>query len=440
MAEQANWWEGNVHVNEQTGNKSVNDKTSSSQRKNSKNNKSTSKTKGNNESTRPRSLSRSRSFMCRTSRSGSDASNPPAETTERGRSQSRGRSPGKNRRRSLSLGRRRSRSQSRTRSDEYGHYAPTAATATKLDDDEENDGFGDDDDDVQVINELGLPANLPPNDDFLEEDYDPDKHGARDDFSLSCGTCYSDVAPVSLPSLLQDLLDESKEFCTSMCGTGSSDGYRETSRCSRPMSHVHCGRTDSTIATVESGDSAGQENNNNNGDDDSKTLATNDVPLKMEEGNPGTQMRRDRSGSRKTTRDESTAAPASTFSPYGDDNNQSLLGRGRSMNRTRSSPSKRSKSMERKLAKWKMARSKMKNKELQEQISDEPTVASPKSVVEAMVDETDWRVVRDDVLSKYESGHFVTYEAGRVRSSTKRCSSRATGQEGEEKMERFLYM
>ena len=112
--------------------------------------------------------------------------------------------------RSLSLGRRRSQSQSRTRSDEYGHYAPTPTIDAKPDDDEEeDDGFGDDDD-VQVINELGLPANLPPNDDSLEEDYDPDKHGARDNFSASCCTCHSDFASVSVSSFLQNLLDESR--------------------------------------------------------------------------------------------------------------------------------------------------------------------------------------------------------------------------------------
>ena len=432
---EANWWEGNG--NEQTENKSVKNNKTSAQRKNNKN-KSTPKTKSN-DITRPRSRSRSRSFMSRTPRNGADTSSASTETTEQGRSPSRGRSPGKNRRRSLSLGRRRSRSQSRSRSDEHGHYAPTPTADAKPDgddDEEEDDGF-DDDDDVQVINELGLPSNLPPNDDFLEEDYDPDKHGARDDFSLSCGTCNSDFAPVSLSSLLQDLLEESKAFCTSMCGTSTSDGHTRTdreTRCSRPMPHIHCGRTDSTTGTVESGDSLGQ---NNNDDEDSRTLATNDVPLKMEEGHPGMQMRRCRSGSRNASKDQSTTAPANAFSTYGDDDRQE---RGRSMSRTRSSPSKRSKSMERKLAKWKMARRKMKNKELKEEVPDEPIVASPKSVAEAMTDETDWRVVRDDVLSKYESGHFVTYEAGRVRSSTKRCSSRATGQEGEEKMERFLYM
>ena len=428
---EANWWEGNG--NEQTENKSVNDKTSA-QRKNK--NKSASKTKSN-DNTRPRSRSRGRSFMSRSSRNGADASNASTESTERGRSQSRGRSPGKNRRRSLSLGRRRSRSQSRTRSDEYGYYAPTLTADAKPDDDkeEEDDGF-DDDDDVQVINELGLPAYLPPNDDFLEEDYDPDKHGSRDDFSLSCGTCNSDFAPVSLSSLLQDLVEESKAFCTSMCFTGISDGHTSTDRehrCSRPMPHIHCGRTDSTTGTVESGDSIGQ---NDNGDEDSKTLATNDFPLKTDEDRSSTQMRRCRSGSRNASGVESAAELANAFSPYGDDDRQE---RGRSMSRTRSSPSKRSKSMERKLAKWKMARRKM-NTELKEEMPDEPIVASPKSVVEAMTDETDWRVVRDDVLSKYESGHFVTYEAGRVRSSTKRCSSRATGHESEEKMERFLYM
>ena len=367
--------------------------------------------------------------MSRTAHNGTDASNPSTETTERGRSQSRGRSPGKNRRRSLSLGRRRrirSRSQSRSRSDECGHYAPAPANNTKADDDEEEDDRFDDDDDVQVLNELGLPANLPPNDDsFLEEDYDPDKHGERDerdDFSLSCGTCKSDFAPVSLSSLLQDLLVESTEFCTSMCGAGGADDHRETwSRCSRPMPHVRCGRTDSTIATVESCDSHGEDNNSND-DDDSNTLATTDIPLKMEQGRPGKQRRSGQS-----------------FSPYGDDNGQSLPGRGRSMARSRSSPSKRSKCVEHKLAKWKMARSRMK-KELKE-IPGETAADSPKSVTAAGdIDETDWRTVRDDVLSKYESGHFVTYEAGRVRSSTKRRSSRATGPEGEEKMERFLYM
>lgn len=327
--------------------------------------------------------------------------------------------------RSLSFGRRRSQSQSRTRNDEYGHYAPTPTIDAKPDDEEEeDDGFGDDDD-VQVINELGLPANLPPNDDSLEEDYDPDKHRAKDNFSVSYCTCRSDFASVSVSSFLQNLLDESKEFCTSMCGTGSAYGHA-CARCSRPMPQIRCG------------DSLGQ---NNNDDEDSKTLATNDVPLKTEEDRSGTQMRRGSSGSRNASGAESTATPAKTFNPYGDDDRQSLLTRGRSINRTRSSPSKRSKSMERKLAKWKMARRNMKKKELEEQISDETAGGSPQSVTAAAaIVETDWRAVRDDVLSKYESGHFLTYEAGRVRSSTKHGSSRAAGQEGEEKMERFLYM
>ena len=359
-------------------------------------------------------------------------SKPKGDTTSstpprRGRSQSCGTSPGENhsRRRSLSLGRRRSRSQSRSNDrsrDEYGHCAPTLTptndTTAADDDEEDEDGFGDGDG-VQVFDELqlGLPANLPPND-ILEEDYDPAKHWLGDDFTLTCGTCYSDNAPVSLSQLMEDLFEEAKELC-------SGGGLRVT-RC-RPLSHVHCGETDSTVATVESIDDK-NSTIRNDGDDDSNRLATNDNPLKMEETRPleESQMHRGRSRSRSASR--SPRRTPALFSPYGDDDSQGVQ--------------ERSKSMERKVAKWKLARSKMKgqmkNKE-PEQIPDVAATVSPTSVTASVIDGTDWRAVRDDVLSQYEQGHFVAYEAGRVQSSTKRCSSRA-GQEGEETMERFLYM
>eukprot|EP00563_Minutocellus_polymorphus_P002498 CAMPEP_0181038616 /NCGR_PEP_ID=MMETSP1070-20121207/10026_1 /TAXON_ID=265543 /ORGANISM="Minutocellus polymorphus, Strain NH13" /LENGTH=489 /DNA_ID=CAMNT_0023116403 /DNA_START=47 /DNA_END=1516 /DNA_ORIENTATION=- len=401
---------------------------------------------------RPRSLSRSRSFMSRTRDSADSPTAPAVETDgdgdgddddddERSSSNQRGRnktrdSPGKNhqRRRSLSLGRRRSRSRSRSRRrsnsmndrpSEYGHYAPTPTNDTKVDDDEDEDDDGfDDADGMQVITELGLPPNIPPNDDFLVEDYDPSKHGPGDDFSLSCGTCQSDFEPLSFLQFMQDLMEESKELCTNICATSSSDNCdRDKSR--GPMSHVHCGTADNTVATTESGD-----------DDESKTLASNEVPLEGEESRLGAHMRRSQS---RILADSDPTAQTEPFNPYGDDStkdkvaSKGLRGMRRSRSKTRSSPSKRSKSMERKLAKWKSAKSKMKNKEM-ERGSEESAAASPTAV--AVADSTDWRAVCDDVLSKCEQGHFVAYEAGRVRSSTKRSNSRT--RQGD--MERFLYM
>ena len=305
---------------------------------------------------------------------------------------------GKNqrRRRSLSLGRRRSRSRSRSRSystnerpsDEYGHYAPTPTNNTKIDDDEDDDGFDDEDPNgMQVMNELGFPTNIPPNDDSLvEDDYDPSKHGPGDDFSFSCGRCQSDFEPPIFFQFIQYLMEETEEFCTTICG-----GKGE---------HV---------------------------DDESKTLATNEIPLKEEMSRPGAHMRRNQS---RTLVGSDPMAQAGQFNPYGDDDmkenvaRKGLRGMRRSRSRTRSMPSRRSKSMERKLAKWKSAKSKMKNKEME--------YAS----AEASADPADWRTVCDDVLSTREEGHFVAYEAGRVRSSTKRSNSR-NRQDG---MERFLYM
>ena len=311
-------------------------------------------------------------------------------TSQRGRTRN---SPEKNQRhrRSLSLGRRRSRSRSRSRSystndrlsDEYGHYAPTPTNNTNNDDDEDDDGFDDEDPNgVQVMNELGFPTKIPPNDDF-EYDYDPSKHGPGDDVSFSCGTCQSDFEPPIFFQFMQYMMEETRELCTTICGG----------------------------------------NGGNIDDEESKTLATNKVPLKEEMSRPGSHLRRNQ---RRTP-----AALAGHFNPYGDDvakekgARNSLRGMRRSRSRTRSLPSRRSKSMEQKLAKWKSAKSKMKNKEM-EYASAEAASADP----------TDWKTVCDDVLSTREEGHFVAYEAGRVRSSTKRSNSR-TRRDG---MERFLYM
>lgn len=354
----------------------------------------------NNGKQKKNSSRRSHSFISR-ARSGADslsAVETDCDGEISGSSQREARkSPGKNqrRRRSLSLGRRRSRSRSRSRSystndrpsDEYGHYAPTP---TKNDDDEDDDGFDDEDPNgMQVMNELGLPTNILPNDDSLvEDDYDPSKHGPGDDFSFSCGTCQSDVEPPIFFQFMQYMVEETKELCTTICGGNG---------------HVH------------------------EVDDESKTLATNEVPLKEEMSRPGAHMRHNQS---RTLVGSDPMAQAGQFNPYGDDDTKEkvprkgLRGMRRSRSRTRTLPSRRSKSMERKLAKWKSAKSKMQNKEME--------YAS----AEASADPTDWRTVCDDVLSTREEGHFVAYEAGRVRSSTKHSNER-TGQDG---MERFLYM
>lgn len=362
----------------------------------------------NNKQKKKSSRARSRSLISR-AHSGTDTLNASTVETDcdgersgcsqRGRGQTRN-IPGKNqrRRRSLSLGRRRSRSRSRSRSystndrlsDEYGHYAPTPTNNTNNDDDEDDDGFDDEDPNgMQVMNELGFPTNIPPNDDFLvEDDYDPSKHGPGDDFSFSCGTCQSDFEPPIFLQFMQYMMEETKELCTTICG-GNGDSVD---------------------------------------DEESKTLATNEFLLKEEMSRPGAHMRRNQS---RTLVGSDPAAQAGQFNPYGDDDTKEkvarkdLRGMRRSRSRTRSLPSRRSKSMERKLAKWKSAKSKMKNKGM-EYASAEAASADP----------TDWRTVCDDVLSTREEGHFVAYEAGRVRSSTKRSNSR-TRQDG---MERFLYM
>ena len=378
-------------------------------------------------STRGRSLTRS--VSARVSRS--------LSRSRAGSVGPRSRSP--RRRPSFSLSRRRSRSRSSSSS------SSRAADADAGDDDVNAD--------VRVMSSIGLTDMI--DDDFLFEDslhYDPAKHGLRDSGTWGCDpatACGRDgrrnggeggggggEGGATLGVLMAKCLRDSEDACVSFChGLGACGPPSQDKRSGRNRSSRRgrcCGGEgmdgNSTLASFSSLES--------------KTLATNTVPLKKKESKLAAYLRRrskspaknrkqsntrdggsrrrrslsrGRSRSGRDDGDRRKGSAAVAFNPYGDD--------GIPTTNTTLSP-RRSKSKERQKAKWKLSKGKKKN-------SGNDSVKSPQ-----FADVSDWRSVRDDVLSHCEQGHFITYEAGRVRSSTKKGGNGGDS----DAFERFLYL
>mmetsp|Transcript_29198 Transcript_29198/g.64379 ORF Transcript_29198/g.64379 Transcript_29198/m.64379 type:complete len:428 (-) Transcript_29198:89-1372(-) len=382
-------------------------------------------------STRGRSLTRSVSAKVSRSlsRSRSTGSGGPGSTSPGGR------------RRSLSLSRRRSRSRSNSR----------ATDADGRD--------GDVNADARVMSSIGLSDRI--DDDFLFEDslhYDPAKHGGHRDNGTSwvCDPADSDgrrnggvgggggeggaTLGVMMAKCFNDTEDACMNFCHSLgacCPPSQDKRSGRNRRSNRRRGRCYGGEGTDGNSTLASFSSL-----------ESNTLATNTVPLKKKESKLAAYLRRSKSpaknrkqgktrdggsgrrrrslsrGKSRSGRDDGDrgrskgSAAAVAFNPYGDDEVH--------VPTTNMTPSpRRSKSKERQKVKWNLSKGKKKN-------SSNDSAKSPQSVA----DVSDWRCVRDDVLSGCEQGQFITYEAGRVRSSTKQ------GGDGghNDAFDRFLYL